>query len=399
MNKISTFKIAFSFVVLIAAVYFGYQAYAHSVIDSKKFPAIAPGKVTLLGIDLSHKEGSNTPSDLPPGMTYKIVVANSIAQLEEVPDGKFQVSDDAMGGDNGDSSDKKHVPLKEAVESLQGDTKALGELVTIMNDDLRKEREDIPPKPVVWAAEDIVKATNGDPALLKKLTHDINVNLDGSPADFITINALYNGITIDLPVPVMVNVKGVPQTLVSHVRIPYRAAFTKRVTEAIANDQSKDINPTPETIKGYYLQEAAKMTGKKGDKEDVKTALLSRINAVVVATYASSAERILSKAQVVLNDSLIKDAHMDENTGNDGKPIYDLVLDLTDEGRNRLWQYSRNKVGTQLLLIVDGVAIAAPTVRHELAQSTVTITQMPDKSLIQDAIDDIRTSAGKVASK
>ena len=90
---------------------------------------------------------------------------------------------------------------------------------------------------------------------------------------------------------------------------------------------------------------------------------------------------------------------MEENISETGKPLYDLVLDLNDEGRDRLWKYSRNKVGTQLLLIVDGVAIAAPRVRHELAQKTVTITQMPDKALIQDAIDDIRTSTGKVAAK
>ena len=232
MNKISSLKIAIGFVALIAAVYFGYQAYAHKVIDSKSFAEIPPGKVTLLGIDA--------------GAGYKIIVSNEIAQLVPTPNGKLEATDDAMGGggDDSDSTDKRHVPLKETVESLQGDTAALSELVTIMNDDLRKEREQIPPDPVIWNAADIQKAIAGDAKLRAKLEHDINMHIDGTPVDFITKNALYNGITIDLPVPVKVDVRGVPQTLVAHVRIPYRAAFTVRVENDITNDENaKTLNP------------------------------------------------------------------------------------------------------------------------------------------------------------
>ncbi len=62
----------------------------------------------------------------------------------------------------------------------------------------------------------------------------------------------------------------------------------------------------------------------------------------------------------------------------------DLTIEMTDEGRRRLWQYSEDKIGTQLLLIVDGVAIAAPKISHELAQGELTITQMADEGLVKE---------------
>jgi hypothetical protein len=80
--------------------------------------------------------------------------------------------------------------------------------------------------------------------------------------------------------------------------------------------------------------------------------------------------------------------------------MHDLTVKLTPEGRDRLWQYSRGRVNSQLLLIVNGIAIAAPRIQHELAQGELTITQMPDEVLVRDAVEIINENnrKGKVAN-
>jgi hypothetical protein len=381
VNKIRTIQIVICFLLLTVGGYFGYQLYASKVIDGKHFSELEPGNVSLLGVDAG-------------GQGYKIIVSNGIAQLVYIPKGSFEASDEAMGGDDSEATDKRHVPLKEMVESLQGDTKALSELVTKMNDDLRKYVEDIPPNPVIWKAEDIQKAINGDKKLQAKLTHDTNATMDGSPADFINPDALWNGITIDLSVPVKVSVRGVQQTLVAHVKIPYRVQFTRDVEKNIYA-KVKSLTPTNEEIKGYYLEEAKVLVDKPQERESLAKALGALIDPTIVKGYAEAAEKVLGNTKVVLNEQFVRDAHKEEVPTDSGKTVYDLVLDLTDEGRDRLWQYSRHRSGTQLLLIVNGVAIAAPVVRHELAQKQVTITQMIDPDLVDDAVNTIKQASKK----
>lgn len=379
MNKIRPYQILIAFLVLIAGAYFGYQAYAGVMIDSKVLPPIEPGKVTLLGVDAG-------------GQGYKIIVSNEIAQLIQTPKGGLSAPDMGdSGGDEGDATDKKHVPLKEMVESLQGDKKALGDLVVEMSDELRKFRDAIVPKAPIWTADDLKKVLAGDKALTAKFTHDTNVDLHGMPANFINPNALYSGITIDLPVPVRVDVKGVPQTLVAHVQVPYRSEFTKRVSNEIL---AHSFEPTTAQIEGYYLQDAKEVDDNPAQRENVAKSIRARLASEVVAGYAEAPERILSNTTVILNETCIADAHKDTVPTDSGKTVYDLVLDLSDEGRDRLWKYSRHRSGTQLLLIVNGVAIAAPFVRHELEQKEVTITQMVDPDLVDDAVSTIK-SVGK----
>ena len=67
--------------------------------------------------------------------------------------------------------------------------------------------------------------------------------------------------------------------------------------------------------------------------------------------------------------------------------MFDLSVDVSDEGRRRLWKYSKERVGTQLLLVADGIPIAAPRIQHELAQDSLTITQMEDEVLVRDAVE------------
>jgi hypothetical protein len=205
---------------------------------------------------------------------------------------------------------------------------------------------------------------------------------------------LWNGITIDLSVPVKVSVRGVQQTLVAHVKIPYRVQFTRDVEKNIYA-KVKSLTPTNEEIKGYYLEEAKVLVDKPQERESLAKALGALIDPTIVKGYAEAAEKVLGNTKVVLNEQFVRDAHKEEVPTDSGKTVYDLVLDLTDEGRDRLWQYSRHRSGTQLLLIVNGVAIAAPVVRHELAQKQVTITQMIDPDLVDDAVNTIKQASKK----
>jgi preprotein translocase subunit SecD len=79
--------------------------------------------------------------------------------------------------------------------------------------------------------------------------------------------------------------------------------------------------------------------------------------------------------------------------------LHDLTINMTEEGRRRLWQYSKSRVGTQLLLIADGIAIAAPRIQHELAQGNLTITQMRDEVLLRDATDMLNKKSERTVSK
>ena len=115
-------------------------------------------------------------------------------------------------------------------------------------------------------------------------------------------------------------------------------------------------------------------------------ALLARIDPERLRNFAAAPERVLQSAQVVINDDSIEGATRIERDSTNGVRFYDLRIDLTDDGRQRLWQYSKLRVGSQLLLVVDGIAIGAPRIEHELVGGEVTISQLPDKTLVDDAV-------------
>jgi len=103
---------------------------------------------------------------------------------------------------------------------------------------------------------------------------------------------------------------------------------------------------------------------------------------------ADPVERILKNTTVIVNESHITKASYRNYDTSDG-PRNDLTIELTDEGRRRLWKYSMDKVGTQVLVVADGVAIEAPKIRHILAEGELEVTQIRDKLLVQDAVERI----------
>ena len=365
----SSTKILIGFVLIVAALYFGWQFYAGMTVDNIKFEPVRPSRVNIVGIAADSG--------------YGILVANHAAQLIRGGPGKFE---SGSGPENTtENVDRKRVPIREMLQAMQGDAKALGQVVAVMNE--MQETADWPTQQIIWKEDDVRRALAGDPYLKSKLERDINVRLDGSPLKQISLTAYENGIIVETLVPCRVQVGAKVVEMKGPLLVPYRP----RISRAIAN-QLKEKAYDLTTLAGYYAVEAQKIAD-GGEKENVVMSLERIIDPKTNAELAVPAEQVLKSAAVVVNDTMIENASYKSYTAGRDQ-LNDMTIHLNDEGRKRLWQYSRRRVGSQLLLIVDGVAIAAPRIGHELAQGELQITQLPDAVLVQDAVNAINQKSG-----
>jgi hypothetical protein len=320
-----------------------------------------PGRVNIVGID--------------PGAGYQIIVANQMAQLVQASGG-FGPSET---GDAGPTSGaiKKRIPVKELLEVIHGDSKAVGPFVMNLNG--LSENENWPPIRVVWTAENLKLAMGGDKTLKAKLESDLNVHLDGTPLPTLRIGALENGIIMDYPVVVKVSVDGKVRSVTGRVQEPYKPLFCQNV-EA----QYKDKQVTRDDIVGYYATEEEALKTDPRLIDDPVKVIGDHIDPKNAQELAAAADRVLASAVVVVNDRFITSASHESYDTAAGK-MFDLTIRLNDEGRRRLWKYSQDRVGSHLLLVSDGIPIAAPIIAHELSQGELTITQMQDEGLLKDA--------------
>lgn len=365
----SAYKLIIGSVLSASAVYGGYQLYAAWRVDGLKFDPIAPGRVNLVAVN--------------PGVGYRIIVANQIAQLAEVVGGAFdspEVEVNSAGEAQGETTNRKRIPIREMLQSLQGDEQALSYLVMRLND---KNEQDLPSGDfrVLWTADDIARALAGDEKLVKKLEYDLNIRLDGRPLDYFRLPALENGIVLKLPVTVNVNVAGERRDLTAYVLEQYRPRLMVDVEKRYEN--RVDVNNN--MIRGYYAEEAAKLA-ESNRYEDIKGVLRDLTAKARLQEFAQKPERLLRNTTIVLNDQFVQQASYEVGSEAENKKMYKLSLDVSNEGRDRLWKYSRQRPGFQLLLIVDGVAIAAPRISTELAQHNVVINNLPDEVLVREAV-------------
>ena len=359
----SSTKIAIGFVIIAGGSNFGYDYAMKRAIMSEHFTQIKPGNVNLVGINA--------------GAGFKIIVANQMAQLVQASD-KFQGSESSEGGST-EGAIKKRVPIREMLEVLKGNQAALGPFIMKVND--RDESDNWPPIRIEWTAEQLKKALNGDKAEEAKLVHDLNIQLDGTPLPYLNRASMENGIIINYPVPIHVRVGGVDKVLEGRVREPYKPTLL-----ALLEKKLEDKKITNEMMLGYYEEGIKPLLDGTGKKEDIRQAINARLSPQNAKSLAEYPERVLESAEVVVNDSHISGASYRNYDTTNGK-TNDLTIEMTDEGRRRLWQFSEGKVGTQLMLIVNGIAIAAPRISHELAQGELTITQMSDETLVKEAVD------------
>ena len=95
--------------------------------------------------------------------------------------------------------------------------------------------------------------------------------------------------------------------------------------------------------------------------------------------------KVLDNTVVLLNEAHVTSAAFNTYDIGQNKTTNDITLGLSDDGRMRLWKYSHDHKGFQLLFVVDTVAIAAPRVSTELPESVATIRRVPSTDLVQDA--------------
>jgi preprotein translocase subunit SecD len=96
-------------------------------------------------------------------------------------------------------------------------------------------------------------------------------------------------------------------------------------------------------------------------------------------------QKVLNSITSVINESQILGARYDTESTSKGKR-FTLILDLSDEGKKRIWQFTRDRVNSQLLITVDGVAIAAPIIAHPIADNEISIRGLEDESLVKEAV-------------
>ncbi len=364
-------QIAIGFLVITFGGYKAYEVVTDQMVMNEKFSTLRPGDVNIVGIDA--------------GAGYRIITANYMAQLVEASS-DFQ-GKETDGGGATEGAIKRRVPVRELLQTLQGNGKALGAFVMTLNE--MNENDTWPPIRVVWKAADLEKAIKGDAVLKKKLEADLNMGLDGMPLPRLDISAMENGIIIETPVTVTVNVDNKEQKVIGQVQEPYKPRMIRAVEEAY----KEKGNVTTEMQVGYYKLESEKLIANPAQREIISESITQRISPTLAVDRAKNPERVLKSATVVVSDSFITGATSRSYTGNDGKPYFDMTIRLTDEGRRRLWQYSKKRVGTQLLITAAGIPVSAPRIQHELAQNELTISQLQDERLVKDAVDAINQRA------
>lgn len=366
MPLLTSKSITVGFIAIVALAVGGSKMYSRYRVSQMHLQEITPGDVNIIGMNLSKQ--------------YRIIVSNQTAQLVESNNDSKGAQD--MGNEDMGGANKKRVPIREMLQSLQGNEKALGRFIMVMNE---MKEDDLPYVRVVWTAEDLQKALDGDKALEAKLVSDLNIELDGTPLEKLKFSALENGIVIDMPVTVNIKRNGKEIPVVGRVQLPYKPVL---LNDAYSMYKEKPTI-TREIQMGCYREAARKVLGPGGKKENVREALKGRISKSNQDRLAQVPQSLLESAYIITNDDSYESASATPVDMPDGKKTYTLNLRFTSEGADRLWKYSIDGMNSQLLVVENGIAIAAPRITTELGQRELQITQVPDKDLVDETIDRI----------
>jgi len=355
---------------LLAFWYGGNEIYTRYVILPRKHPRLNPGAINLIGI----KVGG-----------YRVKVSNGIATIERVSEASFGRPDDGTSAGSG-----AIIPMIGLIGALMLEPEPTSELIESLVG-IKYEIE--PLDELVWPAAKIKAALQGDSALKAKLEYDLSTGLDGNALDRVSWKRLSSGIWIKLRIPVKVSSAQGPQTVIGEIRVPYKTRLATRVSSDVQAllQRGRRLEPDRATIESAYARAASLMNEKT--KEDVGGSLGALISDQSIASYARPAENLLGNVAILVTEKQITGASLAAAPKDQGDgDIYSITLDLTTESRDRLWQYTHSKPGAQLLLVSNGIAIAAPFVQHEIKYSRVTITGILDEDLANEALSFITRS-------
>lgn len=357
------------FVLLLFGLYFGYRWVLFEVmVGGKVFPPLSPKNVSLIGIRLAGE---------------RIIVSNGIAQLAVDEGGGFEQRQD-QGEPVGAAGAK--IPIGGLTAALQYKPEGLEELVMALN---RIEQQILPDAEATWDAADIRRALDGDERLRLKLERDLNTTLEGQPSDLISKARTFSGIWIRLPMSARVPAPEGHRVVEFEVTLPFSTYLVQRVRAHPQVREKFDVDLR--TLALVYEEVWGSM--QDGTQLAPRKALADFIDASRVAGLVAPAEKLLSRVTVLLTDDQIKDASLKEfPTGDPDVKSYTINLELSREGRDRLWQYTRRNPRSQLLLVVEGVAIAAPVVQHEMMYYTAAISNIQEEDLAKNAVEVIRNA-------
>jgi hypothetical protein len=373
----SSWKVAAVGVLSLAAVFSAWSIYSEQRLKNFTLTEIKPGRVNLIAIK--------------PGQGYRILIVNRVASLAETEGG-------GLGPGDPSASSMRRIRIREMLGALQGNEKDLGILIEWMN---RLDPSELPPEELQWEQEDLMKALSGeDPDLQDRLEQMLNVTVEGVPLHTINTDAIYYGIGIKSSVPVEVNIAGEPTTLYGKVRQPFQASFAKRFEAEL----DKKFEYSQEAIVGMYQEAARPIWDNPTSGQNIQRAINDHFSENRLKNLAEQPERILKSAKVILTEDHIVSVKKDSHTEGK-KTFYNITMELTEEGRMRLWKYSheimkqnwlarylgqKSQSWFQVMFIVDGVAVQAPIFRSELAEKTIRITRLQDETVAEDAVEKIR---------
>jgi hypothetical protein len=378
----SSWKAAAVGVASIAAVVAAWTLYSEQKLKDFELTPIKPDQVNLIAID--------------PGKGFRVIVANKIAQLSEV-EGGGGLGEDRSG------SNLRRIPIRELMRTFEGDEEALGILIEKMN---KIDPSELPREEYYWTEEELRLALSGeDDDFAIKLEEQIHVRLDGRPLGEINLDAIYSGIAITSKVPVEVNIAGERKTLYGPVRRHFESELAKQMQAKLEDT----LDPSVAFITGQYLAVTLPLIEEPNRREDVRASLGRFVDSRGYQSLAASPQRILDSANVIINSTHIESAELKERVAGRNK-VWEIKITLTEEGRMRLWKYSRERLKQnyvdralgkkssewfQVMLIVNGVAIQAPVFTSELAERSFTITQMQDGTVAADSVESINRYVGK----
>ena len=155
--------------------------------------------------------------------------------------------------------------------------------------------------------------------------------------------------------------------------------------QSLERELGSESNLTREKMLGHYTA-AAKTMIKENKKEPIVETIQTLIGEKHLNELSAGPERVLSSATVIVNEDQVTKASYDTYDSPRGK-MNNLQIELTPEGADRMWSFSRGRVGTQLLVVANGIAIAAPRIGHELSASSLQVDKLQDEVLVRDAVD------------
>lgn len=348
-----------------------YQGWTAFKLSQFEFKSLAPTSVALIAVS--------------PESGYGVQVSNSVARLVQ---GQTQFGApekrDETGGD--DKSKQNIIPIRDMVLAMQGDEVALGNFVMRLNN---LDENDLPPVRHVWTPNDLERAILGDEILRKKLEGQLNVTLGGEPLSTIDPSALEYGIVLDIPVPIKLKVGSNVKTLQAHVLEAFRPQFPQIVMKGLEDN----ANVTDQTILAEYLREA-KVMREKALLENVAESLRSRYSQERLTKLATKPELVLAHTETILTTKHLTGGRIETEEDTAGTIKYTLQLGVTEEGRMRLWKYSRTQREYQLLLVSNGIAVAAPRIEGEVFSHDLAIRNLTDEPLARKTAELIEKLKG-----